>query len=71
MVVVGLEPTFRFMDRAGMATGTRKVALALWNGRLPDGDPAELVRRAVRRGEPGQAGALRLAGHDRPDLSRA
>ena len=26
--------------------------------------------RAVRRGEPGQGGALRLAGHDRPDLSR-
>ena len=35
MVVVGLEPTFRFMDRAGMATGTRKVATRLWNGRLP------------------------------------
>ena len=26
MVVVGLEPTLRFMDRAGMATGTRYVA---------------------------------------------
>src|SRR5512141_1940349 len=45
MVVVGLEPTFRFMDRAGMATGTRNVALKLWNNRLPVGDPAELVQK--------------------------
>jgi hypothetical protein len=44
MVVVGLEPTMRFMERAGMATGTRQVALRLWKGMLPDRDPAELVR---------------------------
>lgn len=48
MVVVGLEPVCRFMERAGMATGTRKVALSLWNGRLPDRDPAELVRELYR-----------------------
>jgi hypothetical protein len=45
MVVVGLEPTVRFMDRAGMATGTRKVALRLWPRGLPAGDPAALVRQ--------------------------
>jgi len=44
MVVVGLEPNFRFMDRCGMATGTRKVADALWHGKLPTGDPAQLVK---------------------------
>lgn len=44
MVVVGLEPTFRFMDRAGMATGTRYVAQRLWQGRLPARAPAELVK---------------------------
>lgn len=44
MVVVGLSPTFRFMDRAGMATGTRNVALRLWNGRLPDRPPLALVK---------------------------
>jgi len=44
MVVIGLEPTVRFMDRAGMATGTRKVAARLWNGVLPNRPPAELVR---------------------------
>jgi hypothetical protein len=44
MVVVALEPTCRFMERAGMATGTRNIALRLWKGRLPDRSPAELVR---------------------------
>jgi hypothetical protein len=45
MVVVGLEPLFPFMDRCGMASGTRKVATRLWDGRLPQGDPAQLVRQ--------------------------
>jgi len=44
MVVVALEPSFRVLDRSGMATSTRKVAVDLWNGQLPDRDPGELVR---------------------------
>ncbi len=44
MVVAGLEPRFRFLDRAGLATSTRNVALRLWNGRLPERNPAALVR---------------------------
>jgi len=44
MVVVGLKPTFWYMERAGMATGTRKVAMQLWDGKLPDREPADLVR---------------------------
>ena len=44
MVVVGLKPAFRFMHRAGMATGTRRVALRLWNGGLPERDPRGLVK---------------------------
>jgi hypothetical protein len=44
MVVVALEPTLRFMDRCGMGTSTRRVALRLWGGGLPEGDPAALVR---------------------------
>ena len=44
MVVVAIEPTVRFMDRAGMATGTRKVALRLWKDGLPGRPAAELVR---------------------------
>ena len=57
MVVVGLEPECWFMERSGMATGTRKVARELWNGRVPDGDPSRLVRELYHaenqgRGEP-------------------
>ena len=44
MVVVGLEPTFRFMDRAGMATGTRNVAMKLWKDGVPRGEPMKLVK---------------------------
>jgi len=44
MVVVGLEPTFWYMERAGMATGTRKVANDLWQGTLPARNPVELVK---------------------------
>jgi hypothetical protein len=44
MVVVALEPNLWFMDRCGMASGTRKVALKLWGGIVPDRSPAELVR---------------------------
>ncbi len=57
MVVVGLEPTHRYMDRCGMATSTRKVATRLWGGKLPEREPAELVRELYAeenrgRGEP-------------------
>jgi hypothetical protein len=45
MVVVSLQPVFRFMDRCGMATSTRNAAIRLWGDRLPDGDPAILVRQ--------------------------
>ena len=44
MVVVGIEPQFHFMERSGIASGTRRIALHLWKGRLPARDPAELVR---------------------------
>lgn len=45
MVVVSLEPTVRYMDRCGMATGTRAAAEALWGDRLPSNrPPASLVR---------------------------
>src|SRR5947199_6789879 len=44
MVVVSLQPDLWLMDRCGMASGTRKVAMRLWGGRLPDRDPAGLVR---------------------------
>src|SRR5688572_2177566 len=45
MVVVSLEPIVRFMQRAGIATGTRNVARKIWNDKLPVGrSREELVR---------------------------
>lgn len=43
MVVVGLQADCWYMERAGMATGTRNIALNLW-GSLPPRDPVALVR---------------------------
>jgi len=43
MVVVSLKPTFRPMDRCGMSTSTRRVAMRMWNGKLPNGDPQKLM----------------------------
>ncbi len=48
MVVVALQPAFRFMDRAGFATGTRAVAMKLWRGRLPRRSASQLVRELYR-----------------------
>ena len=36
MVVVQIEPDFRPMDRSGIASGTRAIAMKLWNGKLPN-----------------------------------
>src|SRR5512133_141209 len=44
MVVVSLEPSFRVMERAGCASGTRAVATRIWNGQLPARPSDELVR---------------------------
>jgi hypothetical protein len=55
MVVVGLEPTFRWMDRCGMAGGTRSVAMRMWSGGVPEGDPARLVRELYKAENEGLA----------------
>ena len=73
MVVVGLEPNFRYMDRCGMATSTREVASRLWNGQLPDGDPEELTRElyeAENRGKPEPSGSQDMAGLIYPGVNR-
>jgi hypothetical protein len=45
MVVVSLQPIVRYMDRCGMATGTRLAAQGLWGDEIPgDRSPASLVR---------------------------
>ncbi len=44
MVVVAVEPQFRWMERAGICGSTRSIAMNLWDGRLPDDNPEKLVR---------------------------
>jgi cytidyltransferase-like protein len=39
VVVAQILPTIDFNDRSGMATSSRKVALELWGGEVPQGDP--------------------------------
>jgi hypothetical protein len=73
MVVVALEPAFRFMDRCGMATSTRDVATRLWNGVLPEGRPSELVRQLYQSenaGKPEPSGSQDMAGLIYPGINR-
>jgi len=73
MVVVGLEPSIRFMDRAGMATSTRAAAARLWNGTLPEGDPMQLIRElyeAENRGVAQPSGSQDMAGLILPGINR-
>ena len=73
MVVVALEPTGWFMTRSGMGTSTRKVALDLWGGRLPSGDPETLVRElyaAENTGVSAPSGSQDMAGIVYPGVNR-
>ncbi len=73
MVVVAVEPTFRFMDRAGCATGTRAIATRLWKGRLPKGDPAKLVRdlyQAENKSKTDPSGSQDMIGLIYPGINR-
>jgi hypothetical protein len=73
MTVVAVEPDFRFMDYAGMATSTRKVAARLWGKRLPDRDPGEVVRELYaeeNRGKAEPSGAQDMVGLVYPGISR-
>ena len=73
MVVVNLEPTFRYMDRCGMATSTREVARKLWNGKLPARDPKELTRElyeAENKGKAEPSGSQDMAGLIYPGVNR-
>ena len=56
MVVVAVEPTFRFMDRSGICSSTREAALSLWPNCIPVGNPAQLVRELYEAENRGRAG---------------
>jgi hypothetical protein len=73
MVVVGIEPTFRCMDRSGMATSTREVAHKLWGDKLPRQDPRELMRilyDAENQSKAEPSGSQDMAGLIIPGVSR-
>ena len=73
MVVVALEPIFMFMERCGMGTSTRRVAMRSWGNRLPDRDPAQLVRElydAENRGLAEPSGSQDMAGIIYPGINR-
>jgi hypothetical protein len=73
MVVVGVEPQFRFMDRAGMASGTRAIADKRWRGRLPQREPAKLARElyeAENQGKPDPSGSQDMIGLIYPGINR-
>jgi len=73
MVVVQIEPDFRPMDRSGIASGTRAVAMKLWKGRLPNRPPAELTRElyeAENRGKAEPSGSQDMIGLVYPGVNR-
>ena len=73
MVVVAIEPKIPFMDRCGMGTSTRKVAMEIWNGRIPKREPAELIRElyaAENEGQPAPSGSQDMAGILYPGVNR-
>ena len=73
MVVVGLEPTFRGMDRAGCASGTRAIATKLWKGKLPKRPMDVLVRELYEeenRGKKDPSGSQDMIGLIHPGVNR-
>jgi hypothetical protein len=73
IVVVSVEPQFRFMERSGMATGTRAVALQLWKRGLPKRAPVKLVRElyeAENRDKSNPSGSQDMIGLTYPGINR-
>ena len=73
MVVVGIEPTFFFMERSGIATGTRKIALRRWGSELPDRPAADLTRElyeAENKGKAEPSGSQDMIGLIYPGINR-
>jgi hypothetical protein len=73
MVVVAVEPQFRFMDRAGICGSTRSIALELWGGVVPDRDPRQLVKelyQAENKDKANPSGSQDMIGIVYPGISR-
>lgn len=73
MVVVQIEPDFRPMDRSGIASGTRVVAMKLWKGKLPARPLEKLVRElyeAENKGKAEPSGSQDMIGLVYPGVNR-
>ena len=73
MVVVQIEPDFRPMDRSGIASGTRAIAMKLWRGRLPNRSLDDLVRELYEtenQGKPEPSGSQDMIGLIYPGVNR-
>lgn len=73
MVVVQIEPTFRPMDRSGIASGTRAVAMKIWKGKLPNRSRETLVRElyaAENKGKADPSGSQDMIGLVYPGVNR-
>jgi hypothetical protein len=73
MVVVQIEPTFRPMDRSGIASGTRAVAMKIWKGKLPNRPPEELARELYEienKGKAEPSGSQDMIGLVYPGVNR-
>jgi len=73
MTVVAVEPEYRFMDYAGLASSTRKVAARLWGSCLPERPPADLVRELYaeeNRGKADPSGSQDMVGLVYPGIVR-
>jgi hypothetical protein len=73
MVVVCLSPNAFFMERSGIATGTRNIALRRWRGRLPDRPAPELTRElyeAENKGKAEPSGSQDMIGLIYPGINR-
>ena len=73
MVVAQIEPDFRPMDRSGIASGTRAIAMKIWKGSLPDRPPDELVQElydAENRGKSEPSGSQDMIGLIYPGVNR-
>jgi len=73
MVTVQVVPQFRFMDRSGICSSTRIIAMKLWNGEIPDRDKAELVRELYHLENEGNAelsGSQDMIGLIYPGINR-
>jgi hypothetical protein len=73
MVVAQIEPDFRPMDRSGIASGTRAIAMKLWKGKLPNRPLDDLVRELYEeenRGKADPSGSQDMIGLIYPGINR-